>query len=92
MTDNVTRFPALEVPPAELHRGHTELSKDDRPITSAIGERGNFGVGELGVTKIVAYDEYGDQAFIPWLAIFKGDSIAIRCPARDMTISYETGF
>lgn len=45
-------------------RGLTILSMDDRAITSAIGERGNFAVGDLGVTKIEAYDESGEMSGI----------------------------
>lgn len=69
--------------------GNTSLSRDERTIQSAIGERGRFILGELGVTKIIAYDENGEMAHVPWLAIFKGETIAARCSARDMTISYE---
>lgn len=74
----------------EFQQGHTALSRDERQITSAIGERGNFAVGDFGVTKITAYDENGEMAYVPWLAIWKGDAVVVRCPARDMTISYQS--
>ena len=71
-----------------MERGHTEMSKDSRPIYSAIGDNGRYIVGSLGVTKIEAYDENGEMAYVPWLAVFQGDELAYRVPARCMSVCY----
>lgn len=73
----------------EFQQGNTALSRDQRPIMAATGERGIFCVGEFGVTKITPYDENGEMSHVPWLAIWKGDVVTLRCAARDMTISYQ---
>lgn len=76
----------------ELPRGGTTLTKDDHPIIAAYWlEEGPVGyrVGQNGVTKIEAYDENGDMAPTPWLAIFKGEKIVMRIAAANMSIHYE---
>lgn len=76
----------------KLPKGHTELSKDARPITAIVWPNEtlspHFKVGQSGVTSIEAYDENGHMASIPWLAIFKGDEIVLRTPACHVAISY----
>lgn len=47
-------------------------------------------VGVLGVTKIEAYKEYGYLDFVPYLAIWKGDFLAERCPAIGLRITYDS--
>lgn len=73
----------------------SKLSEDRRPIESIWyddEEHGNFWVGRLGVTRIEPYDEYGEMAPVPWLAVYKGDFLMARVPARKVTVVYqETG-
>lgn len=57
------------------------LWSDLRPIQSITtigGDGRRWRVGDLGITKIEPYSENGQGAKVPWLAIYKGDSIAIR--------------
>lgn len=73
----------------DLPTGHTELSRDPRPIVSIAWDGPEyFKVGVSGVTKIVAYDESGHMSNIPWLAVFKGDEIALRTAADHVAINY----
>ena len=56
--------------------------KDDarpiQPLTIA-GEGGAWwAVGRDGITKIEVYLENGQMAQVPWLAVYRGDSIATR--------------
>lgn len=77
----------------ELPRGHTPLSEDERPIKAIYwpGEgAGGFTAGEYGCTKIVAYDENGSMSHVPWIAVFKGDEIAVRLPADQVSVHYAT--
>ena len=77
----------------ELPKGQTTLSKDNRPIHAIYwpGENGqSFTVGTCGVTKIEAYDENGHMANIPWVAVLKGEEIAIRAPADQVFVQYLT--
>ena len=64
-----------------------------RPI-AMIGVEHEFGfyarVGSKGVTKIIAYDEAGEMAPVPWLAVYKGDKLWNRIAARHVRIEYDT--
>jgi hypothetical protein len=66
--------------------------EDERPIhgveSIAHPEEHGWAVGVDGVTKIVIYAEFGQQAYVPWLAIYKGDAIAVRLDAAGMVIRY----
>lgn len=76
----------------DMSRGGTVLSSDERPIMAILwpdNDESHFRVGQSGVTKIVAYDESGHMAYVPWLAVFKGDEIVLRCPADQVAISYQ---
>ncbi len=75
----------------ELWKGGTMLSKDERPIMSVwfFGENtGGFTVGDSNVTKIEAYDDNGSMSHVPWIAVFKGDHLAVRIPANQVSIHY----
>lgn len=48
-------------------------------------------VGYKGVTRIEVYKEYGEQAHIPFIAVYMGDSIAFRRSAIPLTIYYGEG-
>lgn len=67
---------------------------DPRPIQSIwFEDRGAGGIyvgqTEFGpVTRIVAYREHGDGDFTPWLAVYVGDHLARRIPARMVAIVY----
>lgn len=80
-----------------LPSGGTVLSKDQRAIDSIWLPAGpGYRVGDMAVTaawaaqvtRIVAYDEYGQQAFVPWLAVFAGDQILVRIPADQVSVHY----
>lgn len=77
----------------ELPKGATELSKDTRPIQvivwPAFGNQRPLRLGHDGVTRIEAYDENGELAAVPWVAVFKGDDLVLRTAARHVFVSYE---
>lgn len=75
----------------EFPRGRTPLTQDDTPIEAIYwpGEgAGGHKVGELGITNIIAYDENGDMAYVPWLAVFRNDKLIMRCPAKQVSVHY----
>jgi hypothetical protein len=60
----------------------TVIADDHRKIHSIIGDDlPHITSGELGVTKIVAYDDTGDMAYTPWLAVYKDDQVWLRLRA-----------
>ena len=76
----------------DFPRGYTELSKDARPIESvhwASEYAEHFRVGRGGCTRIVAYDESGSMANVPWLAVCFGDEIRARIPAEQVSVFYK---
>ena len=75
----------------KLPKGHTELSKDERPISGIFWptEQSPVVVGENSVTSIEAYDECGSMSHVPWLAVIRGDDgIILRVPADHVSVSY----
>lgn len=74
-----------------LLKGNTELSRDPRPITGVWFEGENAGGWRVGerCTKIEAYDENGEMASVPWIAVHNPDgTIIARIPARMVTVMY----
>lgn len=71
------------------------ISKDLRPIEivwELSGESpGLWQVGFGGVTEIIVYDDNGEMAMIPWVAIYRGHEIITRIPARCVGIKYKDG-
>lgn len=68
------------------------IVEDDRPITAIHwdDEDGSvLSVGDFGVTKIVAYGEPAEYCLVPWIAVYKGEEIAQRIPAKVIRIVYE---
>ena len=66
------------------------LSQEKQSISSIVWPDDTFfRVGVLGVTRIEAYDEFGDQCMVPWLAVYKGDTIRARVPANQVLVNYE---
>jgi len=67
------------------------IVEDERPITSVFcGPSGNnFTVGTENITAIIAYNECGEYAHVPWVAIYRGEEIAYRYPAHQLAIGYE---
>jgi len=70
----------------KLDRGQTMLSKDTRTISHVILPAGDiYSVGgKAGITDIIAYDENGELAPVPWIAVYKGDFLFARMPARQV--------
>jgi hypothetical protein len=69
---------------------------DQRPIVACWYEQGGgFSLGQMVdgavVTQIVAYKEHGEGDFVPWLAVYTGHEITLRCPASRVTICYAPG-
>lgn len=64
---------------------------DKREISSvSFGEEG-FCVGHNGVTRIEAYQEPGQSAYVPWFAIFEDDKIVARANAAHVvSVAYFT--
>lgn len=72
--------------------GHTPLSQEARTILSIRHvESGayHYTVGRDGVEKIVAYDENGDMAHVPWLAVLNREGVWLRMPASGMAVFYQ---
>lgn len=70
----------------------TCLLEDDREIAAvSFGYPGGFSVGSYGVTKILAYGEPGEFCMLPWVAVYKGDTIIHRIPANIIRITYKKG-
>lgn len=70
---------------------YTKLGQDRRQIRSISwddADGSSFSVGQSGVTKIEAYEEYGEQCMIPWLAVYRGDEVAARVPAHKVSVFY----
>ncbi len=62
------------------------ITGDDRPIVAAWSnapDETGATVGYQGVTRIVPYREPGEMALVPWLAVYKGETLAkrLRCGA-----------
>jgi len=80
-----------------METGRTELSKDTRKIVSVEKGIGEdilyFKVGGYHnkniITSICAYDEFGQNAYIPWIAIYIGEQIVFRFDAVNCIICYE---
>lgn len=75
----------------DMMKGHTVLSSDERPIKAIYWPGENepgWIVGESGCTRIVAYDENGSMANVPWLAVFVGDHLRMRVPADQVSVHY----
>lgn len=70
-----------------------EMMQDRRPIrlvNDDIGGQNLFGVGMNGVTRIECYGEPALHCAIPFLAIYKGDTIIARVGVNSrMTIYYD---
>lgn len=67
---------------------------DDKREISAVyqlNDESAYIVGKGNITAIKPYDENGEYAPFTWLAIFKGEQIAIRIPANAVEIHYALG-
>lgn len=69
---------------------------DPRPIEALMLLNGNtrkwnVTVGSGGVTEIVCYRENGQNACIPWFAIFEGEEITMRVSGERVAIRYQGG-
>ena len=75
----------------DLPRGNTVLSREGREIKSIwwdnVDDQRSM-VGELGVTAIIPYDENGEMACVPWIAVVEGEVITARLPAYKVTIAF----
>lgn len=57
---------------------HSEIVADPNPIAGIWGEDAeSLGarVGHNGVTKINAYEEYGEMAAVVWFRVWRGDVV-----------------
>lgn len=61
-----------------------KIMEDSRPVISIwLGENINYVVSsKTGVTKIEPYQETGENAYVNWFAICKGDIIVTRINAQ----------
>jgi len=70
-----------------------QLTADPNPIsTIAFGptpDDAGYSVGVNGVSRIEPYHENGEMAPVAWLAVFIGDTIIARVPARMVFIVYQ---
>ena len=69
------------------------IFEDEREI-SAIHksddyQTNDYAVGKGGVTKIIPYREKGEYDYLTFLAIFRGEDIAVRLPANGLAIFYK---
>ena len=64
------------------------ILEDDREIQAIwTSEQCGWDIVHTGVsrddcTKIVAYGEPGEHAWIPWFAVYNGDVLVVRVPAH----------
>jgi hypothetical protein len=75
-----------------------QITKDERTISGLViddNQRAydwNPTVGNNGITKIVAYDEAGEMAYVPWFAIYADDNLVRRVNGKYVVeISYTKG-
>lgn len=64
---------------------------DDSPISCIHFDKAKWSisVNRDGITKIEAYGEAGEMAQVPWIAVWKGNKILYRFPARMCRIEYK---
>ena len=70
------------------------MTQDKRNIVAAwavpeIENGDGWRVGYEGVTSIVIYEEVGQGAMVPWIAILVGDQVLYRRPAATVALEYE---
>ncbi len=70
-----------------------KLVDDPRPIASVHGPSGRFSSQSQSVagpeTRIEIYEESGQAASVPWIAIFEDDVLVHRIDAAGYRITYE---
>ena len=69
-----------------------QIIEDDREIESIEGPGADgilIRVGDYGVTKIKPYSEPSEVDHVIWFAIYKGDEIQSRIPARFVMVRYK---
>ena len=59
---------------------------DERSISGISFGVDSIRVGSEGVTCIKAYQEPGQNAFVPWFAVFEGDEIVSRANAAMVAV------
>ena len=67
------------------------MIQDEREILSigeSTGQHDIARVGSHGVTKITAYEEEYNESVIPFIAVYRGNDISFRIPAKDLAIFY----
>lgn len=67
------------------------ITEDERPIVGLCNHQNHTDVawvGTDGITEIVAYEENGEMAPVPWFAIKVGDEIVARCAAAGLSVIY----
>jgi hypothetical protein len=69
------------------------ITNDPRVIQHIYPHEGwGYKVGRDGITRIEAYDEHGNGAFVPWFAVYKGDEMVMRVNAAYISgVVYEDG-
>jgi len=74
-----------------LHVMSKSVVDEEREINEVHYQRGGgFTVGEDGITKIEAYEENGQMAPVPWIAVYREGELHRRIPAREVVICYDT--
>ena len=68
-----------------------KLLDDKREVESICKDEWIIKVGEDGVTKIVIYAEPGNGAYVPWAALYQGDSIRTRVDLNGCGVTYTAG-
>ena len=69
------------------------IFNDKRVIESLqLPDGAMIGVGDMGITKIVAYREFGEYSYVPWFAIYTNDEILSRVNAKCVeSVIYKSG-
>ncbi len=62
---------------------------DKRPVEAIFNREATYRVGDLEITSIVVYQEYGHMAMINYAAIYKGDFLWMRIDLSGWGVSYE---
>lgn len=64
---------------------------DERPISGLFFEVDSIQAGSNGVTRIEAYQEPGQNAYVPWFAVFEDNEIVSRVNATHVVqVAYFT--
>lgn len=63
------------------------MLEDPRKIVAVSEGSWSARVGQDGITEIVCYPEFGEMAYVPWVALFRGEELWQR--VKVTSVQYE---